>query len=72
MKRERLRTMKEMAYFSSLGFQVALSIVIGLAAGVYLDRKFGTSPWLTLILLGMGIVAGFRNLWLAIRKIRKY
>ncbi len=72
MKHERLRTMKELAYFSSLGFQVALSIAIGLAVGVYLDRKFGTAPWLMLVFLAMGIAAGFRNIWLVIRKIRKY
>jgi ATP synthase protein I len=52
---------------------VALSIVIGLAIGVYLDYKvFGTTPWLTLIGLGLGIAAGYRNIGLAIRKSRKF
>ena len=72
MKREKVRALKELAYYSSLGFQVALSIFIGLAAGVYLDRKFDTTPWLTLIFLGFGIAAGFRNIALAIRKSRKF
>lgn len=72
MKREKVRAFKELAYYSSLGLQVALSIFIGLAAGVYLDRKFDTSPWLTLILLGFGIAAGFRNIALAIKKSRKF
>jgi len=71
MKREKVRTFKELAYYSSLGLQVALSIFIGLAAGVYLDRKFDTTPWLTLIFLGFGIAAGFRNIALAIKKSRK-
>ena len=71
MKREKVRAFKELAYYSSLGLQVVLSIFIGLAAGVYLDRKFDTSPWLTLILLGFGIAAGFRNIALAIKKSRK-
>lgn len=71
MKREKVRVLREWAYYSSLGFQIALSIVIGLGAGVFLDRKFDTSPWLTLILLFMGIAAGFRNIGLAIRKSRK-
>jgi ATP synthase protein I len=72
MKRETRRTLKELAYYSSLGFSVSLSIVIGLAIGVYLDRKvFNTTPWLTLTFLGLGIAAGFRNIALAIKKIKK-
>ncbi len=72
MKRETLRSLRELAYFSSLGFQVALSIFIGLAIGLYLDRHvFDTSPWFTLIFLGFGIAAGFRNIGLAIKKSRQ-
>jgi len=71
MKKETLRSLKEMAYFSSIGLAVALSIFIGLAIGVYLDRRFDTTPWLTLIGLGLGIAAGYRNIGLAIRKSRK-
>lgn len=72
MKRETRRLWRELAYYSSLGFQIALSIVIGLAAGIYLDRRFGTTPWLTLIFLGMGIVAGFRNIWIVLKKSRDH
>ncbi len=72
MKRDTRRLWRELAYYSSLGFQIALSIVIGLAAGIYLDRRFGTTPWLTLIFLGMGIVAGFRNIWIALKKSRDH
>jgi ATP synthase protein I len=71
MKKETLRSMRELAYYSSLGFSVALSIFIGLGIGVWLDRKFDTSPWLTLIFLGLGIAAGYRNIALAIKKSRK-
>jgi ATP synthase protein I len=60
-----------MAYFSSIGLQLALSIFIGLFAGIYLDRRFDTSPWLTLVGLLMGIAAGFRNIGLAIKKSRR-
>lgn len=72
MKRDTRRLLRELAYYSSLGFQIALSIVIGLAAGIYLDRRFDTTPWLTLIFLGMGIVAGFRNIWIALKKSRDF
>jgi ATP synthase protein I len=72
MKKETLRTIKELTYYSSLGLQVALSIFIGLGIGLYLDRRvFHTTPWLTLIFLGLGIAAGYRNIGHAIRKSRK-
>jgi ATP synthase protein I len=72
MKRETRRAIKELAYYSSIGLSVALSIFIGLAVGVYLDRwVFNTTPWFTLICLGLGIAAGYRNIGLAIKKSRK-
>ena len=71
MKRETRRTFKELAYFSSLGISVSLAIFIGLGIGVWLDRKFDTSPWLTLIFLVLGIIAGFRNIALVIKRARK-
>ena len=71
MKEDTKRSLRELAYFSSIGLSVALSIFLGLALGLWLDRKFGTSPWLMFIGLGMGIAAGYRNIGLAIRKSRK-
>ncbi len=71
MKRETRRAFKEMAYYSSLGISVSLAIFIGLGLGVWLDREFDTSPWLTLIFLVLGIIAGFRNIALAIKRVRK-
>ncbi|MGD1972190.1 MAG: AtpZ/AtpI family protein [Desulfobacterales bacterium] len=71
MKKETKRTFRELAYYSSLGLSVSLSIFIGLAIGVYLDRKFDSSPWFTLIFLVLGIAAGFRNIALVIKRTRK-
>lgn len=45
----------------SLGFSVPFAIVIGGGAGWLLDRWLGTAPWLFLIFLAFGIVAGLRN-----------
>jgi len=71
MKKETRRAYKELAYFGSLGISVALAIFIGLGIGIWLDRKFGTSPWLTLVFLVFGIIAGFRNIALVIKRARK-
>jgi ATP synthase protein I len=70
MKKETRTWIRELAYYSSLGFSVSLSIFIGLGIGVYLDKRFDTTPWLTLVFLGFGIAAGYRNIGLAIKKSR--
>ncbi|MDH3885195.1 MAG: AtpZ/AtpI family protein [Desulfobacterales bacterium] len=72
MKKDTKRAFRELAYYSSLGLSVSLAIFIGLAVGIYLDRRFETSPWCTLIFLVLGIIAGFRNIGIAIRKARKF
>ncbi|MBF0120165.1 MAG: AtpZ/AtpI family protein [Desulfobacterales bacterium] len=72
MKQDTKNLLRELVYYSSLGFQVSISIFIGLAIGVYLDRSvFHTTPILTFIFLGLGIAAGFRNIGLAIKKQKK-
>ncbi len=72
MKRETRRQFRDLAFFASLGLSVSFSIVIGLALGVYLDQSvFRTTPWLTLIGLGLGIAAAYRNIGLAIKKSRR-
>ena len=52
-------TWKALGELSSMGIAMVLATVIGLAGGYGLDRWLGTSPWLTLIGLSFGIVAGF-------------
>jgi ATP synthase protein I len=72
MKKETRRMFRELAYYSSLGLSVSLAVFIGLAIGVVLDRKFDTSPWFTLVFLALGIAAGYRNIALVIKKVRKF
>ncbi len=72
MQEETKRLFKELWYYSSLSFSIALAIVIGLGIGFWLDtRVFDSSPWFTLIFLGLGVIAGFRNIYLAMKKSRK-
>ncbi len=41
---------------------------IGLFIGIYLAKWLGTSHWMTLIWLGIGIVSGFRNIFILTRR----
>ena len=72
MKRETRRYIRDLAYFSSIGFQIVLSVLIGLLGGKYLDENvFNTAPWLTYIGLILGVAAAVSNVMLAIKKLKK-
>jgi ATP synthase protein I len=58
---------KGLAELTSIGMTMVLCTVIGLAGGYFGDRWLGTSPWLTLVGLLLGIVAGFVNLFRSVK-----
>ena len=65
------KTIKTLGFFSTIGITMGLSIALGAFIGVYLDKKFGTQPWFSLIFLGLGIAAAFRNLYMLYQKAKK-
>ncbi len=54
---------------SSLGLMLPSSIAVGLFFGYYLDKFFGTRPWLLLVFFILGAVSGLRSL---IRGLSKF
>ena len=62
---------KALAELSSIGMTLVLATVIGLAGGYYLDRWLGTSPWLIMIGLGLGIGAGFVNFFRSVKRAER-
>jgi ATP synthase protein I len=58
----------QMAYASSIGIAMVLAIFGCLLLGVYLDRKFDSGNVFTLLFLVLGVSAGFRNLYVLIKK----
>ena len=44
---------------AQIGFELAVSVLLGFAAGYWLDGKMGTSPWLMLAGATGGMAAGF-------------
>jgi ATP synthase protein I len=53
----------QMAYASSIGIAMVLMIFGSLFLGNWLDKKFGTLPYFTIIFLIIGVVAGFKNIY---------
>lgn len=54
-----------------MGTNMVACTVVGLALGYFLDKWLGTSPWMLLVWLLLGIVAGFRGMYLEAMKIHK-
>jgi F0F1-type ATP synthase assembly protein I len=46
-----------------IGWYIAGCIVLGVLAGLWLDDKFDTTPWLTLVGLGAGLGAVFLGIY---------
>ncbi|MDT8316633.1 MAG: AtpZ/AtpI family protein [bacterium] len=60
---------RQLAKISIIGIEMVVSTFVGLAIGIYLDGLLETKPWLTIFFLIVGIVAGFKNIFLEIKKI---
>jgi ATP synthase protein I len=68
MDKETRNYAMQMAYASSIGIAMVLAIFGSLLLGVYLDRKFDSGHVFTFLLLLVGIAAGFRNIYVLIKK----
>jgi ATP synthase protein I len=56
-----------LAELTSIGMAMVLATILGLAAGYYADRWLGTSPWLMLLGLVLGIIAGFVSMFRSVK-----
>ncbi len=59
----RATAIKKLYLLSSVGIQLVVSILIGLAFGKWLDGKFDTTPALMLLFMFLGVCAGFLNVY---------
>ena len=52
---------RQVGLLSSIPFILALAPIVGYFLGQYLDSRFRTAPWLSIVLLVLGFVAGVRE-----------
>jgi ATP synthase protein I len=53
---------------AGVGLTFVVATAGGTVGGYYLDRWLGSTPWFTLIGIGVGIAAGFRDLFRALKR----
>lgn len=66
------RSVREsIASASVVGLNLVSATFVGLFVGWWLDKWLDTKPWLLLTFLILGIVAGFKNVLVEVKKIQK-
>lgn len=63
--------MRSAGRLSTVGWEFAISVIACFFAGFWADKKFGTSPWLTLGGLVLGMMTGFWTLYKVTRALQK-
>lgn len=56
---------------STMGLHIVSAIIVGLTFGYYLDKYFGTKPWLLMIFFLFGVIAGFKMVFEDFRKLQR-
>lgn len=57
--------------YLGLGLQLAVTVVVMVFLGIWLDDKFGTKPWLTVTFSFLGIAAALYNFLKSVLKSDK-
>ena len=60
---------RKIVELTSLVLMLPSSIAVGVFLGYFLDKLFGTQPWLLLLFTVLGVVSGFYSL---LRGLSKY
>lgn len=45
------------------GLQFTAAVILAVFAGIWLDEKLGTSPWMVVVLVFLGAAIGFYSLY---------
>jgi F0F1-type ATP synthase assembly protein I len=49
--------------FAGIGIQFAMVILVFTAAGIWLDKRLGTSPWFVILFVFLGAGGGFYSIY---------
>jgi ATP synthase protein I len=68
---DKAKLIKQIASYSTLGLEMGLSVAVGAVIGYYIDKWLKTEPWFLIVFLLFGVVAGFRSLYRALKRLQK-
>jgi ATP synthase protein I len=68
---DRGKILRQIASYSTLGLEMGLSVAVGAIIGYYLDKWLHTDPWLLIVFLIFGVIAGFRSLYRALKRLER-
>ncbi len=62
---------RSLAMLASVGMTFVVATAGATIGGYFMDRWLGTTPWFTLIGIGVGVAAGFRGLFRSVKKAER-
>jgi len=65
------KLIRQIGSYSTLGLEMGLSVAVGAIIGYYLDKWLHTDPWLLIVFLIFGVIAGFRSLYRALKRLER-
>jgi ATP synthase protein I len=68
---DRGKIVRQIASYSTLGLEMGLSVAVGAIIGYYLDKWLHSEPWLLIVFLIFGVIAGFRSLYRALKRLQR-
>jgi ATP synthase protein I len=63
---------KPLLTLAGIGLTLVIATAGATIGGYFIDRWIGTTPWFTLIGLGVGIAAGFRDLIRTLKRAERH
>lgn len=62
---------QQLGFVLSIAFLFPAALVVGYGVGWWLDHKLGTSPWFSLLFLGLGFVAALLELLRELKRLNR-
>lgn len=71
-KGDRFKMLSQMSgAAATIGMHMVSGIIVGLVIGYYLDKYFGTKPWLIMIFFVLGVMSGFKMVWEDLQRLQR-
>ena len=68
---DRGKLIRQIGSYSTLGLEMGLSVAVGAIIGFYLEKWRHTDPWLLIVFLIFGVIAGWRSLYRALKRLER-